>query len=323
MTPMITNRYGPSLFTGPQALAIPNNRYFLERPFVLTFALINQRGKHMGFLKFNLALFSLFRSREKKTPGEMPVHSYSIIECLTDNEGVPQAQLLPGLNHFPTYFAFTNQKAVNDYQHSIKELSLISTRPWSLNALCETLKAAKCPSFVVIDPLFEGDDLTFQTTIVAPIFDDLTQKYLLSDPQDAMALLAIDPNDEKRLSVHCVFYVITNRSLPDDVEERSMALQEKIEELSFLAPRTPIAKGSGSFIATILNLDHLMEETAFIRNYKTLDHYSDIIFVTSDLTIKSGELESIPYSGDAIDTVLVPLIQWQRSRASKAINSLS
>ena len=80
-----------------------------------------------------------------------------------------------------------------------------------------------------------------------------------------------------------------------------------------MAPRVPIKKGSGSFLAVLLNLENDLEERAFIRDYSMFDDYSDSIFVTSKLKMLSGNLEEIHYDGNSIDTIFGPIINWQRT----------
>lgn len=67
-------------------------------------------------------------------------------------------------------------------------------------------------------------------------------------------------------------------------------------------------------MAIILNLDNVLEERAFIREYKTFDDYADVIFVTSDFKMMAGNLEPIAYDGDQIDTIFTPLIYWQTQK---------
>ena len=108
--------------------------------------------------------------------------------------------------------------------------------------------------------------------------------------------------------------MITNRGLSDDPEKRQKELKEKIDELSFCLSKVPMKKGSGTFFAVILNLDNGLEERAFIREYKTFDPYADVIFVTSDFKMLTGNLEPIAYDGEQIDTIFMPMIQWQKNR---------
>ena len=161
----------------------------------------------------------------------------------------------------------------------------------------------------------ESDPFLFcEQVLFAPQMDDFTQKLLLTDPEDARALMAINPEDQKRFGIKMVFYMLTERDLPEEREERENILRNRIEELAFIAPRTPIAQGSGSFLAVLLNLENEIEERAFIRDYPMFDEHSDLIFVTSKLKLYSGALEEIYFNGEKIDTIFTPLISWQANK---------
>lgn len=163
-----------------------------------------------------------------------------------------------------------------------------------------------------VEPLVYAEEVLF-----APQYDDFTKKFLLSDPEDARALLALNPEDQKRFGIELVFYMITTRELPEEKEEREQYLKDEIEKLSFMASRVPMSKGSGTFLAVLLNLENELEEQAFIREYPMFDSYSDVIYVTSSLKLLTGRLEEVPYNGAKIDTIFGPLIQWQKSKSAQ------
>jgi hypothetical protein len=193
---------------------------------------------------------------------------------------------------------------------------VMKLRPYMLGDLVFSLCDSKNVKFIRINPVLviqdEKEIFLHEEIIFVPLKDKLTEKYMLTSPEEGIALLALNPEDQKRMGMEMVFYCVTNKNLPESYEEREAALERKIEELSFIGPRVPIKKGSGSLLCIILNLENAMEETAFIRNYKTLDDHSNVIFVTSDLKIKTGDLHQINYDGDSIDTIFGPIINWQR-----------
>lgn len=162
-----------------------------------------------------------------------------------------------------------------------------------------------------VEPLVFAEEIVF-----APQYDEFTGKLLLSDPEDAKALLAINPKDQQRFGIELVFYMMTTRELPEEKAEREQLLKEEIEKLSFMASRIPMNKGSGTFLAVLLNLENELEEQAFIRDYPMFDNYSDIIFVTSSLKLLTGRLEEVHYNGAKIDTIFGPLIKWQKDKAN-------
>ncbi|MCF8059339.1 MAG: hypothetical protein K9K67_08585 [Bacteriovoracaceae bacterium] len=161
-----------------------------------------------------------------------------------------------------------------------------------------------------IEPLVYAEEVLF-----APQYDAFTGKLLLSNPEDAKALLALNPEDQKRFGIEIVFYMMTTRELPEEKEERQQILKDEIEKLSFMASRVPMKRGSGSFLAVLINLENELEEQAFIREYPMFDSYSDIIFVTSSLKLLTGRLEEVHYNGSKIDTIFGPLIKWQQSKS--------
>ena len=227
---------------------------------------------------------------------------------------------LPGF--YDLVYVSKSQKSVVDPLSGDKSLAIYTSMPNEgkyeghmfgefVYSHCQKTKITS----ILIDPYissFQNIAFTaFSEVVFAPIKDEFTGQYLICEPAEAKALFALNPKDLKRFGVELVFYMLTNRDLPDSYPEREAILQNKIEELAFLAPRVPVAKGSGSFIAAILNLEHPMEESAFMRTYKTYESYMDLVFVNSNLEMRSGEFERIDYDGDQIDNILTPLVAWQ------------
>ena len=224
-------------------------------------------------------------------------------------------------NSFTSKDLATRAQSVHDLvEISTDKYSLpkrvLNLKPYMLGDLVFSLCDSKKIKFLKINPVLtlQNKEETFlhEEIIFIPLKDTLTEKYMLTSPEEGIALLALNPEDQKRMGMEMVFYCVTNKNLPEAYEERELVLAQKIEELSFIGPRVPIKRGSGSLLCIILNLDNAMEETAFIRNYKTLDEHSDVIFITSDLKIKTGDLHQINYDGDSIDTIFGPIINWQR-----------
>ncbi|EQC49047.1 hypothetical protein M899_2753 [Bacteriovorax sp. BSW11_IV] len=256
---------------------------------------------------------------------------YEVISVLTDEQGRPKKVKGTG-EKTECYLAFSGRNELGKIarEFSIGDLSQkiytdfstqhLQLRPYMIGDLINEIHNDKNIEVIKFNPvLYKGDNGTSEylceEIIIAPLYDQLTQKQMVTDPEEALALLAINPQDQKRIGLEIVFYSITNKLLPENKEHREEILKNKIEELAFYAPRVPIKRGSGSLFAVLLNLDNIMEETAFIRQYKTFDSYSNIIFVTSDLNIRTGSYETIPYNGDHIDSVFLPIIKWQRGMA--------
>lgn len=248
---------------------------------------------------------------------------YDIVFIEIDKDGTP----IKNKDEF--YIVFTSKELaarslkVYDYLEIAENKvhipnSSINLKAYMLGDLVFSLCDTKKTQFIKVNPILTLENskevLLHEELIFIPIKDSLTEKYMLTPPEEAMALLALNPEDQKRMGMEMVFYCVTNKNLPDRNEERESVLAEMIDELSFIGPRVPIKRGSGSLLCVILNLENSMEETAFIRSYKTLDEHSDVIFVTSDLKIKTGDLHQINYDGDSIDTIFGPLINWQKGQ---------
>ncbi len=163
----------------------------------------------------------------------------------------------------------------------------------------------------VTDRESKTEILLAEEIIFCPIYDSFSKKYLMSDPEEAKALFALDYKDQRRYGIEVVFHFIHHQGLAENLTERKEELKEKIEELAFFCPRVPIKKGSGSFYCVLLNLENTMEELAFVRNYGTLDPFTDTVFVDSALSLMAGNLQLIPYDGQQIDSIFKPLIHWQ------------
>jgi hypothetical protein len=258
---------------------------------------------------------------------------YDLVFVATNLDGTPMLYQ-SSKNDIASYLAFTQPELVDRMNKPQSEFALqgltsvdlpknmkmntFHLRPFMLGDLITTHNDNENYQAIKINPLTmttpEGDITMAEEVIFIPLFDQVTKKFMMTHPDEALALLAIRPEDQERLGMEIVFYSITNRSLSDDKELRETQLRDKIEELAFLAPRIPVKRGSASFICVLLNLENAMEEVAFIRNYQTFDSYTDIVFVTSALEILTGELESIQYDGEQIDTIFMPLVDWQKNQ---------
>lgn len=183
-----------------------------------------------------------------------------------------------------------------------------------LGSLMEYLSTRSGATPVFINPKGEESDFKAEEVIFAPMFDKFTKKYLMTRPEGAKALLALSKEDEKRFGVEFTFFVLGSNDLSADSDKKLEELRKMINSLAFLVPRTHVRKGSGSFITVILNFGNELDELAFIRSYNVLDTYSDVIFVTSSLKLLRGDLNEIHYSGESVDTILYPLINWQQTK---------
>ncbi|MBI2518956.1 MAG: hypothetical protein HYV97_01000 [Bdellovibrio sp.] len=262
-------------------------------------------------------------------PQGMPGH-YDLVLCPVNEQGAPIVWNDSSGHSFIA--AFTKDELIfrilrahtlteltrNDYKTDCKAgLHGQIARQFMLGDLITRFQNSKQPTVIFLNPIkispYEGHEYITEEIIFCPIVDPVSKK-LVTTTDEALALLAISHEDMARFGIEIVFHLITNDRAPEDRNLRETYLKAKIQELSFMAPRIPVRRGSGSVLCVMLILDNLMEEMAFIRHYKTLDPYADVIFVTSNLELLDGDMNLIPYDGSQIDTIFSPIIDWQRSR---------
>ena len=262
---------------------------------------------------------------------QLTIHSsklgyYDLILVLVNENGEPVA-VSENSDDTKSYMAFTEASLLNRISDAYTETQIMNEEfddlclpqhrlsTFMVGDLIQYLSTNTKVSSIKVNPiLFKSDNfdknLYFcEDVIFAPIFDNITQKYMMTDPAQALALLSIKPQDMERFGIEITFHSITNAELSEEKECRQNTIKEKIEQLSFYVPRIPIKRGSASIYCVILNLENEMEETAFIRDYRTFDNHSDVIFLNSSLEIKTGQLERIQYDGETIDTIFTPIIE--------------
>ncbi len=151
----------------------------------------------------------------------------------------------------------------------------------------------------------------FDNFVFIPFFDKLTKQYLISPTDESIALLSIDQKSHRHMGVQATFFSINNKYMPEDTENRGESLGSIVEDLSFMIPRISQPKGSANILCLLLNLENKVEEKAFIRMYKTLDEYTEVLFVTSELKLQTGDLEDIEYNGANLEGIYTPIIKRQ------------
>ncbi len=263
--------------------------------------------------------------------------SYSLVHILVDREDRPLRMDLE--NHdVPAFWAFTNEYLIGRAfmecsWDDIQQEKNLGQRPseyhfktMMLGELAQRLSFETKPAPIKINPVYiklAGKNEAYhfcEEVVMAPIFDSFTKKYFMTDPRDAKALLAISPLDQSRYGIEFVFYQLTARSLPEEHSFREEILKEELEKMAFMVPRIPMKRGSASIIIVLLDLDNDLEESAFIRPYKTFDQYTDVLFVNSSLKLLTGQLHEIHYNGASIDSIFRPIIQWQQKNIENSIN---
>lgn len=257
---------------------------------------------------------------------------YDLVNVLVDKNGKPLLHKFHP-DDVKSFFIFTDIQKAARMARSYTQREILSEeydnkmdRDFSLKtfALGELIQKITHenpgPSPLKINPINwkeEGEDFSFllcEDVLFAPHWDQVTQKKMMTDPESAKALLAINPEDEKRFGMSFVFHVLTASDLPEDESLRREALKKEVEKLKFYTARTPIGPGSTSLYCVLLNLENSSEEMAFIRSYKCFNPFSSPIFVTSSLELFTGELETISYDGERIDGIFIPLINYQRKK---------
>lgn len=151
-----------------------------------------------------------------------------------------------------------------------------------------------------------------QEMVLYPHFDELTQKYLTCDSNNARALLALNNSDLKRYGFQIVFHALSAQDLPLTSEEKSAWVLEQIDQLAFIMKRTPVPYGHASFFCVLLNLEDPLLEMCFVRSYPTFASHIKPLFITSQLDILDGQAKGLPYNSSHIDGVLRPLLDYYR-----------
>lgn len=166
----------------------------------------------------------------------------------------------------------------------------------------------------VIGINYDENQNSFSNFIFVPFFDKLTGQYLISPTDESIALLSIDKKAHKYMGVEATFFSINNKYLPEEADKREPILANLVEDISFIIPRISQPKGSANIICLLLNLENPVEEKAFIRSYKTFDDYTEVLFVTSELKLLTGDLEEISYNGETLEGVYTPIITRQKKK---------
>ncbi|MGB0455276.1 MAG: hypothetical protein ACPGJV_16330 [Bacteriovoracaceae bacterium] len=189
------------------------------------------------------------------------------------------------------------------------------TKPFQLGRLLKELQTQTEMGLIKINPIWAGmNDVESvylcEELLFVPRFDPYTHKLLMSDPKEAKALLAINPEDQKRFGVELVFHTVgTNDFLKyANEDEKLQAMEQKVHELSFQIKRTPIAKGSVSLYCVLLRLENPAQEMTFIRKYRTYNSDTNVLFVSSRLEMMTEDLEKIPYYTGEIDEIFGNII---------------
>ncbi len=259
---------------------------------------------------------------------------YDLVTVFVDEEGKPKKHKAHP-DDVASFLVFTDTQQTRKMSRSYNQTEILKsefdsiltkevhTQVYMLGDLVECLANSEEVQSIKINPILwkeEGEEFPFilcEEVLFIPLFDKMTKKYMMTDPENAMALLAIDPNDQERFGIEIVFHALNYNDYSEEVELRQKQLKKELEKLSFYSARIPMRRGSGNFYCALLNLENPIEEMAFIREYPTFESFISPVFVTSGLELLSGNMEAIPYDGEKIDTIFTPLINWQKEKVKR------
>lgn len=256
---------------------------------------------------------------------------YDLVSVVVDENQVPSLQRQHPQD-VPSYLAFTSPTYIQKIARGYSESEILTNqfdptvatelhlKTYMLGDLIESVMENSDIQPIKINPVFwkkESEDFPFivcEEVLFAPLFDKTTKKMMMTNPENALALLAIDPQDQSRFGIEVVFHALNPNDYSSETEIWQKQLLEELNKLAFYISRVPMRKGSGNFYCVLLNLENIVAERAFIRNYNCFESFISPVFVTSGLELLSGTMKSISYDGEKIDTIFGPLIQWQKSQ---------
>ena len=234
-----------------------------------------------------------------ESPSFLPnnLNYYSIVFILMNDKDEIKKAPIPSLELEIT-MVFTQK---NSFVKS-ESYNLI---PIMLGVLIKRIQAQTYLEVIGIN--FDTEISLFDELIFIPLFDKTTQLNLISPPNYSLALLSIDQTSHKNLGLETIFLSISDKHL--NKQNQSQDLKQISKDIDFILPRILQPKGSGNVIVLLLNLDDYLEERALIREYKTFIPYIEVLFVTSELKLLTGNLTEISYDPSTTEGIYLPIIQ--------------
>lgn len=280
--------------------------------------------KHRSFLEFQKRILNINIPGWKNHHGDI---SYSDIiylvknkkdEIVIDSDGSALVFTCPKMIDFIKQAYPKNKVAGMELSASVSDHNY-SLRPYMLGEVARKLTQLDSVSTIKVNPVWiveEELDSYFmcEEILFCPLFDNYTQKKLMSDPRDAKALLALNFEDQTRYGVEFVFQTIGSSDFQNAGDLIDEAIENKVAELRFMTERTIVPAGSASIYFVITRMDQYSQELSFIRNYPTFDSKTKVLFVTSRLEILTGELEKVPYYTGDIDEIMTNILAWYKSQ---------
>ena len=186
---------------------------------------------------------------------------------------------------------------------------------YTIGELSQRLSRNTKPTFIKVNsPSIEDGVINpCEEIIYCPLMDKMSQQLTITSLDQTLPLMAIDSKKVQTMNFEAIYGFFRDAELPKDRGERTQHIFKMIEFIKFATKRTPIKFGSSSIICIFLDFDDPIEENQFIQDYELFDNYSNVIFVNSQLEIINSYRQKIAYDGDKMETILLPIINWQKS----------
>lgn len=231
---------------------------------------------------------------------------YSIVYVQIDAQSkkIFQAQETEGAL---TSFAFTSHPTQNTDGYYYDE--------YTIGELASLLSKNKIPQFIKINPItLEKNKINCcEEIIYCPLLDPSSKQFTFTSLDQTLPLMAINQKKVNCMNFEAIYGFFRDYDLPKEPEERINHIFKMIKFINFITKRTPIKFGSSSIICIFLDFENLIEENQFIQEYQLFDSYSNVIFVNQNLDIINTYRQKIEYNGDKMETIILPIINWQKN----------
>ena len=256
---------------------------------------------HQWYKKANFELQKASVAPKKRF---LDLSYYTIVYVLADDQN--NTLITSESEHSQTAFAYTEAPSPGTVEKNYLE--------FTLGELSQQLSTNKLVTFIKINPVsIKANTInSCEEIIYCPLKDQMSKQMTITSLHHTLPLLAIDDKKVSTMNFEGVYGFFRDSDLPSDAEERTAHILKMIEFLQFSIARTPIKFGSSSVMCIFLDFDNPIEENQFIQDYELLDSYSNVIFVNSHLEIINSYKQKIEYDGDKMETILLPIIDWQK-----------
>ncbi len=204
-----------------------------------------------------------------------------------------------------TVFAYTKKPEIVD----------VNFEEFTIGELSKRLFNQTKPTLIKLNPdsTLEDQINSCEEIIFCPREDKMSKQLTITSLDQTLPLMAIDQAKVESLNFEAIYAFFRDTDLPASREERTHHILKMIEFIQFSLKRTPIKFGSSSVMCIFLDFEDPIEENQFIQEYRLLDSYSNVIFVNSELEIINSYRQKIEYDGEKMETILLPIINWQKS----------